>query len=89
MFEIGKVSDEAHRLVKVAKECLDIAVDKIKPYSHLGDIGYWVSKHAKKNGYSVVKELGGHGVGLEMHEEPFVSHTAKKNTGIVLVPGMV
>ena len=89
MFEIGEVSEEAHRLVKVAKECLDIAVDKIKPYSHLGDIGYWVSKHAKKNGYSVVKELGGHGVGLEMHEEPFVSHVAEKNTGIVLVPGMV
>lgn len=89
MFEIGEVYEETHRLVTVAKECLDLAVSKIKPYSHLGDIGYYVSKHAKKNGYSVVKELGGHGVGLEMHEEPFVSHTSKKNTGIVIAPGMV
>lgn len=89
MFEIGDVSPEAHKLVTVAKECLDLAVEKIKPYSHLGDIGYWVSKHAGANGYTVVKELGGHGVGLEMHEDPFVSHTAKKNTGMILVPGMV
>lgn len=89
MFEIGKVSDEAHKLVTVTKECLDKAVAEIKPYSHVGDIGSIISKHAKRNGFSVVKELGGHGVGLEMHEEPFVDHTAKKGTGMLLVPGMV
>ena len=89
MFEIGKVSDESHKLVTVAKECLDKAVQEIKPYCHVGDIGDIVSKHAKANGFSVVKELGGHGVGLKMHEEPFVNHTAKKGTGMLLVPGMV
>ena len=89
MFEIGKVSDDAHKLVCVAKECLDIAVSKIKPYSHVGDIGHWVSKHAKANRCTVVHELGGHGVGLAMHEDPFVSHTAKFGTGMVLAPGMV
>ena len=89
MFEIGKVSDEVHKLVTTAKECLDKAVNEIKPYCHVGDIGYIISKHAKENGYSVVKELGGHGVGLEMHEDPFVDHTAEKGTGMLLVPGMV
>lgn len=89
MFEIGKVSKEAHRLVTVAKECLDKAVETIKPYAHIGDIGAIVSEHAKNNGFSVVKELGGHGVGLAMHEEPFVDHTAEVGTGMILVPGMV
>ena len=89
MFEIGKVSEEAHKLVIVTKECLDLAVSKLKPYCHLGDIGYYVSKHAKENGFSVVKELGGHGVGLEMHEDPFVSHIGKLGHGLILAPGMV
>ena len=89
MFEIGKVSDKAHKLVTVTKECLDKAVQGIKPYCHVGDIGDIVSTHARANGFSVVKELGGHGVGLKMHEEPFVNHTAKKGTGMILAPGMV
>lgn len=89
MFMIGNVSEDAKKLVNITKECLDIAVKNIKPYSPVGDIGYYVSSHAKANGYTVVKELGGHGVGLAMHEDPFVSHTAKKGTGMLLVPGMV
>lgn len=89
MFEIGNVSEVAHKLVTVTKECLDKATAEIKPFCHVGDIGAIVSKHAKANGFSVVKELGGHGVGLKMHEEPFVSHTAKAGTGMLLVPGMV
>lgn len=89
MFEIGKVEDHAHKLVEVTKECLDIATKNLKPYDHLGDIGFYVSNHARENGYTVVKELGGHGVGLAMHEDPFVSHLGKKGQGMVIVPGMV
>ena len=89
MFEIGDVSEEAHKLVTVTKECLDLAVSKLKPYTPAGNIGHWVTKHAKANGFSIVKELGGHGVGLQMHEDPFISHVAKFGTGMLLVPGMV
>lgn len=89
MFKIGKVSELAEKLVRVTKECLDLAVKNIKPYCHVGDIGHYVSKHARANGFSVVKELGGHGVGLQMHEDPYVNHTAKLGTGMILVPGMV
>lgn len=89
MFKIGEVSPLAEKLVRVTKECLDLCVKNIKPFDHVGDIGWIVSKHAKANGFSVVKELGGHGVGLAMHEDPFVNHTAKRGTGMILVPGMV
>lgn len=89
MFMIGEVGAEAEKLVRVTKECLDHAFSKLKPYSHVGDIGHYVNKMARANGFSVVKELGGHGVGLAMHEDPFVNHTAKLGTGMLLVPGMV
>ncbi len=89
MFIIGTASEEAEKLVRVTKECLDHAVSKIKPYCHVGDIGHFVNKMARANGFSVVKELGGHGVGLAMHEDPFVNHTAKLGTGMILTPGMV
>lgn len=89
MFIIGAASEEAEKLVRVTKECLDHAVAKIKPYCHVGDIGHFVNKMARANGFSVVKELGGHGVGLAMHEDPFVNHTAKLGTGMILTPGMV
>ena len=89
MFEIGKVSKKAHNLVVVTKEALDLAVEKIKPYSHMGDIGYYISKYVEERGYSVVKEFGGHGVGLKIHEDPFVPHFGEKDKGLVLVPGMV
>ncbi len=89
MFIIGKTSPENEKLVRVTKECLELAAKNLKPYCHLGDIGYFVSKHARENGFTVVKELGGHGVGLAMHEDPFVSHIGKLGTGMVLAPGMV
>lgn len=89
MFIIGETSEEAKKLVEKTKECLDFAFSKLKPFMPVGDIGHWVNKMARANGYSVVKELGGHGVGLAMHEDPFVNHTAKLGTGMVLAPGMV
>jgi len=89
MFMIGEVSEEAKRLVEVAKECLKKGVEAVKPWGFLGDIGEAVQKHAESNGYSVVVDFGGHGVGLKFHEEPFVSHVGNKGEGMVLVPGMV
>jgi len=90
MFMVGKVSEKAEKLVRVAKECLDLALAEVKPWeSCLGDIGYVINKHARENGYTIVREIGGHGVGLEMHEEPWVSHIGKRGTDILLVPGMV
>lgn len=89
MFMIGEVAPEAKRLVEVAHECLDLGLKAAKPWGCLGDVGAAVQAHAEKNGYSVVREFGGHGVGLKFHEEPFVSHVGRPGTGILLVPGMV
>lgn len=89
MFEIGDVSEEAKHLVKVAKECLDKGLEAVKPWGFLGDIGAAVQEHAEKNGYSVVRDFGGHGVGIRFHEDPFVAHIGTRGEGMVLVPGMV
>lgn len=89
MFMIGDVHKDLEKLVKVSKECLDRGVAAAKPWGFMGDIAEAVQKHAEKNGYSVVREFGGHGVGLEFHEAPFVSHVGKKGTGMLLVPGMI
>lgn len=88
MFKIGTVHEDLEKLVNVAKECLDIGVKAAKPWGFLGDIGEAVQKHAEANGYSVVRDFGGHGVGIKFHEDPFVAHVGKKGTGMLLVPGM-
>ncbi len=89
MFVIGKTTPKKQKLVDVAKECLEIGMKSAKPYCFVGDIGYEIAKHAHKNGFSVVRDLCGHGVGLQFHEEPDVLHYGKKGTGMLLVPGMV
>ena len=89
MFCVGDVPEETKKLVRVTKECLELGLSVAKPWGYLGDIGYVINKHATENGYTVVREIGGHGVGLEMHEEPWVAHIGRKNTGMLLVPGMV
>lgn len=89
MFIIGKTTPEKEKLVRVAKECLEIGMETAKPYCFVGDIGNAIAKHAHKNGFSVVRDLCGHGVGLQFHEEPNVEHYGKKGTGMLLVPGMV
>ena len=73
----------------VTKECLEIGMQAAKPFGFVGDIGNAIQRHAEKNGYSVVRDLCGHGVGLEFHEEPEVCHFGRKGTGMLLVPGMV
>ncbi len=85
----GKTTPEKEQLVRVAKECLEIGMEAAQPYSFVGDIGHAIEKHAKKYGYGIVRDLCGHGVGLDFHEEPDVTHYGRKGTGMLLVPGMV
>ena len=89
MFEIGRVDAKRKRLVAVCKECLKLGLEAAKPWRFLGDIGEVISKYARKHGYSVVEEFGGHGVGVQFHEDPFVSHVGRRGTGMLLVPGMI
>ena len=89
MFIIGETTPEKKRLVDVTKECLDIGAAAAKPWGFVGDIGKAIAKHAHKNGFSVVRDLCGHGVSLEFHEEPEVDHYDTHRHGMLLVPGMV
>ena len=89
MFCIGEVSPEKKKLVDVVKECVEIGLEKVQPWGFLGDMGQAVHEHAVKNGYSVVREIGGHGVGLEFHEDPWVSYVSKAGEEMLLVPGMI
>jgi methionyl aminopeptidase len=89
MFCIGEVDEEAARLVRVAKECMEKGIEQVKPWNFLGDMAEAVHSHALANGCSVVRDIGGHGIGLEFHEEPFVSYVTKKGTEMLMVPGMV
>ncbi len=89
MFIIGDASPRAKKLVQVTKECVELGLKAAKPWGHLGDIAHAVNTHARANGYSVVEEIGGHGIGLDFHEEPFVSYVTPKGSEMVLVPGMM
>lgn len=89
MFCIGDVSADKRKLVEVCKKCCDLGLEQVKPWNFLGDMGQAVHDYAKQNGYTVVEEIGGHGVGIKFHEEPWVSYTSKKGTEMLLVPGMV
>lgn len=89
MFCIGKVSEEKRKLVEVTHECIKKGLEQVKPWGFLGDMGQAIHDYAKANGYTVVEEIGGHGIGLEFHEEPWVSFVSTKNTEMVMVPGMV
>ena len=83
MFCIGEVSPEKQRLVDVTKECVYKGLEQVKPWGFLGDMGQAVHDHAYSNGYTVVREIGGHGVGLEFHEEPWVGYHTKKRYGYI------
>lgn len=89
MFCIGNVSEEKRKLVADTKKAIELGLEQVKPWNFMGDMGQAVNDYAKSQGYSVVREVGGHGVGLEFHEEPFVSYVSERGTEMLLVPGMV
>lgn len=86
---IGAVNAAAKRLVRTTYEALWLGIKTVRPGATLGDIGYAIERHAKRNGYSVVHEYCGHGIGREMHEEPQILHFGKPGTGLTLREGMV
>ncbi len=89
MYLIGDVSEEKKKLVQVAKECLDVGLKEVKPWGFLGDMGQAINDYAEEHGYTLVREIGGHGIGLEFHEEPWVSYVSKRGTEMMMVPGLV
>lgn len=89
MFEVGnKVSILAKRLCQITYECMWMGIEVVRPGARLGDIGAVIQKHAEGNGFSVVREFCGHGIGRNFHEDPQVLHYGREGTGIVLEPGM-
>lgn len=89
MFCIGDVKPEVKKLVDVTKECVELGLEQVKPWGFLGDMGQAVHDHAYANGYTVVREIGGHGVGLEFHEDPWVGYNTRRGTDMVMAPGMM
>ncbi|MDO8697224.1 MAG: type I methionyl aminopeptidase [Pseudomonas sp.] len=88
MYMVGKVSEWAEKLARITQECMYKGIELVKPGVRLGDIGEVIQKHAEKNGYSVVREYCGHGIGAVFHEEPQVLHYGRAGTGMELKEGM-
>ena len=86
---VGEVDVAARRLVQTTYEAMWKGIRAVRPGARLGDVGWAIERHAKRNGYSVVREYCGHGIGREMHEEPQVLHFGERGTGLVLREGMV
>lgn len=86
---VGKISGEAQKLMDVTKHSLMLGIKECRPGKTLGDIGWAINNYVQSNGFRVVKGLCGHGVGIELHEEPSVFNEGQKNTGLQLKPGMI
>ena len=86
---IGDISEEAGRLLRVTRESLDIGIAVVKPGGHVGDIGHAIQKHLEKEHLGIIRDLGGHGVGHELHEEPMIANVGMRGTGPELREGMV
>ena len=89
MLIIGNVPEETRKLVEVTRECLNLGIEQVFPSKRLGDIGHAIQNHAEKNGFSVVRDFAGHGVGLEFHEAPQVLHYGQPGKGEMLRENMV
>jgi len=88
MFYVGEPSIQARRLVEITYDCMWLGIRSVRPGAYLGDIGYAIQSHAEQQGFSVVREFCGHGIGRKFHEEPQVLHYGRPQTGLKLVPGM-
>jgi len=89
MFYVGEPSIQAKRLCEITYDCMWLGIAKVKPGATLGDIGYAIQSYAEKNGYSVVREFCGHGIGKKFHEDPQVLHYGKPGAGLKLQAGMI
>ena len=89
MFYVGEPSIQAKRLCDITYQSMWLGIDAVRPGAHLGDIGNAIQTYAESNGYSVVREFCGHGIGLVFHEEPQVLHYGQIGSGIELKPGMI
>ncbi len=87
-FTVGQVEAERKKLMDVTRECLMLAIKQAVPGNRIGDIGYSVQKEAESNGYGVVRELVGHGIGTKLHEEPQIPNFGKPGTGPIIKTGM-
>jgi methionyl aminopeptidase len=87
-FPVGRVSPHVDRLLKVTEEALYRGIDQVKPGGRLGDVGYAIERHARQGGFSIVREMVGHGVGKSLHEEPQIPNHGKRGTGVLLKEGM-
>ena len=87
-FPVGSISKDIEKLIHITKECLIKGINEATPGNRIGDIGYAIQNHAESNGYSVVKELVGHGIGEKLHEDPQIPNYGSKNTGALIQEGM-
>jgi methionyl aminopeptidase len=89
MYVVGQAAPAALELIRVTRECLELGIRQVSPRATVGDIGHAIQRHAESHGYSIVRELAGHGTGLEFHEEPVIPHYGTPRTGPALAPNMV
>ena len=89
MFYVGEPSIQAKRLCEITYQSMWLGIKEVKPGAHLGDIGHAIQTYAESNGYSIVREFCGHGIGLVFHEEPQVLHYGQIGSGVELRPGMI
>ena len=89
MYTVGEITPVARKLVDATRHCLDLGIQQVRPGNYFGNIGFVISRYARSQGFSVVYEFCGHGVGVHFHEEPQVDHAARRNSGPLMRPGMI
>jgi methionyl aminopeptidase len=89
MYTVGQVLPVAEKLIKVTKHSLNLGIKEVRPDNHIGNIGYAISRYVMSQGFSVVYEYCGHGVGIKFHEEPQIDHASRRNSGPKMRPGMI